>query len=277
MQGFEEIWRWRNINFNCSNAEIYQRNRQILQWCYNKRDGVSNHRRPVCLLNRLFRPKKILKLWVTGLCVGNPPVTGGFPSQTASNAEIVSIWWRHHDLLASMKHIYPHRHVVWFARREDNNILIHHYQYYGCWCPGSSHKHGICSHYIDLVCRKWPEISTKQDVIKWKHFYWPFVRGIHRSPVNSPHKGQWRGALMFSLICVWINDWVISRAAGDLRCLRAHCDVIVMDQHDSLVTHHYLVKYFSDSRISHNWFRWRLEALIAEMKLIMTYSVIWQM
>ena len=37
------------------------------------------------------------------------------------------------------------------------------------------------------------------NVIKWKHFprYWPFVRGIHRSPVNSPHKGQWRGALMF--------------------------------------------------------------------------------
>ena len=45
------------------------------------------------------------------------------------------------------------------------------------------------------------------DVIKWKHFprYWPFVRGIHRSPVNSPHKGQWRGTLIFSLICVWIN------------------------------------------------------------------------
>ena len=43
------------------------------------------------------------------------------------------------------------------------------------------------------------------DVIKWKHFprYWPFVREIHRSPVNFPHKGQWRGALMFSVICVW--------------------------------------------------------------------------
>ena len=41
------------------------------------------------------------------------------------------------------------------------------------------------------------------DVIKWRQFlrYWPFVWGIHRSPVNSPHKGQWRGALMFSLIC----------------------------------------------------------------------------
>ena len=57
------------------------------------------------------------------------------------------------------------------------------------------------------------------DVIKWKHFlrYWPFVRGIHRSTVKSPHKGQWRGALMFSLICVWINGWVNNRAAGDLR------------------------------------------------------------
>ena len=44
---------------------------------------------------------------------------------------------------------------------------------------------------------------THDDVIKWNHFprYWPFVRGIHRSPVNSPHKGQWHGALMFSLIC----------------------------------------------------------------------------
>ena len=57
------------------------------------------------------------------------------------------------------------------------------------------------------------------DVIKWKHFprNWPFVRGIHRSPVNSPHKGQWREALMFSLICVWINDWVNNHGAGDLR------------------------------------------------------------
>ena len=54
------------------------------------------------------------------------------------------------------------------------------------------------------------------------------MRGIHRSPVNSPHKGQWRGALMFSLICVWINDWVNNREAGDLRRYRAHSDAIVM-------------------------------------------------
>ena len=47
-------------------------------------------------------------------------------------------------------------------------------------------------------------------------------------PVNSPHKGQWRGALMFSLICVWINGWVNNREAGDLRRYRAHYDVTVM-------------------------------------------------
>ena len=68
------------------------------------------------------------------------------------------------------------------------------------------------------------------DVIKWKHFprNWPFVRGIHRSPVNSPHKGQWRGALMFTLICARIYGWVNTREAGDLRRYRLHYDVIVM-------------------------------------------------
>ena len=70
------------------------------------------------------------------------------------------------------------------------------------------------------------------DVIKWKHFSrcWPFVRGIHRSLANSPRKGQgqWRGALMFSLICTRINGWVNNREAGDLRRYRGHYDVIVM-------------------------------------------------
>ena len=65
------------------------------------------------------------------------------------------------------------------------------------------------------------------DVIKWKHFprYWPFVWGIHRSPVNSPHKGQWRGALMFTLI--W-HGWVNNRETSDLRRHRAYYDVIIM-------------------------------------------------
>ena len=73
-------------------------------------------------------------------------------------------------------------------------------------------------------------VQIHDDVIKWKHFprYWPFVRGIHRSPVNSPRKGQWRGTLMFSLICVWINGWVNNREAGDLRHYRTHYDVTVV-------------------------------------------------
>ena len=73
-------------------------------------------------------------------------------------------------------------------------------------------------------------ISSHDDVIKWKHFqrYWLFMRGIHRSPVNSPHNGQWRGALMLCLIYACINDWVNNREAGDLRRHRAHYDVIVM-------------------------------------------------
>ena len=48
-------------------------------------------------------------------------------------------------------------------------------------------------------------------------------------PVNSPHKDQWRGTLMFSLICVWINGWVNNREAGDLRRHRGHYDFSVMD------------------------------------------------
>ena len=71
------------------------------------------------------------------------------------------------------------------------------------------------------------------DVIKLKHFsrYWPFVRGIHRSTVNSPQKGQWRGALMLSLMCALINSWVNNGEAGDLRRYRHHYDVIVMVSH----------------------------------------------
>ena len=68
------------------------------------------------------------------------------------------------------------------------------------------------------------------DVIKWKRFprYWPFVWGIHMSSVNSPHRGQWRGALMFSLLCAWINAWENNREAGDLRGNRAYYDVIMI-------------------------------------------------
>ena len=69
-----------------------------LQWRHNKLDGVSDHQPHDCLFSRLFRrrSKKTSKLRVTGRCARNSPVTGKFHAQMVSNAENVSIWWRHH-------------------------------------------------------------------------------------------------------------------------------------------------------------------------------------
>ena len=77
--------------YTCCNA---------LRWRYNELDGFSDHQPHDCFLNSLYgrRSKKTAKLRVTGLCAGNSPVTGEFPAQMASNAENVSIWWRHHVL-----------------------------------------------------------------------------------------------------------------------------------------------------------------------------------
>ena len=90
--------------------------------------------------------------------------------------------------------------------------------------------------FYDLIAQFWPtdQKCYHDDVIKWKYFprYWPFVQGIHRSPVNSHHKGQWHGALVFSLISAWINGWVNNREAGDLGRRRAHYDVTVMVIYD---------------------------------------------
>ena len=137
-----------------------------LQWRHNGCDGVSNHQPHDCLLNRLFRriSKKTSKLHVTGLCEGNSPVTGEFPSQRVSNAENVSIWWRHH--------VVSYWPFVWGV------------------ASGSSQWANIADFLFSL------SMMTSSN---GKHFprYWPFVRGIRRSPVNSPHKGQWRGTQMF--------------------------------------------------------------------------------
>ena len=74
-----------------------------LQRRHNDRYSVSNHQRLDCLLNHLFmcRSKKTSKLRVTGLCKGNIPVSSEIPTQIASNAENVSIWWRHHGTIRS--------------------------------------------------------------------------------------------------------------------------------------------------------------------------------
>ena len=104
-----------------------------------------------------------------------------------------------------------------------------------CISVNSIRLHGIYCTSVSLILKclvayDKPHGWSHDDVIKWKHFprYWPFVRRIHQSQVNSPHKGQCRGAVTFSLICVWINDWVNNREAGNLRRHNGHYDVIVM-------------------------------------------------
>ena len=78
---------------------VSRRLARSLRWRHNGRDSVSNHQPHDCLFNRLFRrrSKETSKRRVTGLCAGNSPGTGEFPAQIASNAENVSIWWRHHE------------------------------------------------------------------------------------------------------------------------------------------------------------------------------------
>ena len=73
----------------------------------------------------------------------------------------------------------------------------------------------ISSHVFTLVrnCNKFTllycQLCFLEDVMKWKHFprYWPFVLEINWLMVNSPHKGQRRGALILFFICTRTNGW----------------------------------------------------------------------
>ena len=95
-------------------------------------------------------------------------------------------------------------------------VTNHLFSPYNFWCTKWSHGSQPPNPIIIPCCislkRKchFDEIVVHDDVIKWEHFprYWPFARGIHPSSVNSHHKGQWREAWMFSLICARKNGWV---------------------------------------------------------------------
>ena len=98
------------------------------------------------------------------------------------------------------------------------------------WCCWSWHISAINYFFLKFRPRQFlPQARSREethdDAINWKHFprYGPFVRRIHRSPMDSPYKGQWRG----SLICTWTNGWTSNGDAGELRRHGAHYDVIV--------------------------------------------------
>ena len=112
----------------------------------------------------------------------------------------------------------------------------------------------------------------------WRHQmetfprYRPFVCGIHRSPVNSPRKSQWRGSLMFSFICAWINGWVNNRNAGDLM---RHCvlyDVIVIGNIDQTYLQHvgYLSRCYMRVGVSITipWWRHQMETFSALLAIV---------
>ena len=148
-----------------------------------------------------------------------------FPNKT-NNAKRVPIPRRYNavliiwDLDATRHTEMYHNDVAGWSRR------IKYWKLNCLWkktCQSSQQKKTSNAGIVGLLC-------VHDDVIKWKHFprYWPFVRGILRLPENSPHKGQWRGVLMFSLVCAWINGWVNNREAGNLRRHRVHYAVTVM-------------------------------------------------
>ena len=117
---------------------IYRENfiKISLQWRHYERDGVSNHQPHNCLLKHLFRrrSKKTSKLRVTGLGEGNSLGSGEFPAQMTSNAENVSIWWRHQTYFANRQTdksvtyvltvtiISSYKCVVWGMSLKENKV-----------------------------------------------------------------------------------------------------------------------------------------------------------
>ena len=173
----------------------------------------------------------------------------------ASNAENVSNWWRHHVITKQSLSIPCHIYNISVMSTNFTKLtgvlyyfvmegyIIHQWSLLLYLNPSMAK---VITSIIKcvVISLNYSQMSTVQlsdqpilntyygsiGLIKWKHFpcYLLFVRGIHGSPVNSPHRGQWRGALMFSLIWAWINRWVNNRETGDWRRHRAHYDVIVM-------------------------------------------------
>ena len=142
------------------------------------------------------------------------------------------VCWRYHSLPLSQRCATYHKHWEWRSfgacsrggfSCEGVDVLR------DCYLRASLiGTRFLCRTFLnEMKCNRY---EYHDDVIKWKHFprYWPFVRGIHWSPVNSLHKEPVTRSFMLYLICAWIKGWVNNREAGDLRRHRAHYDVTVM-------------------------------------------------
>ena len=143
-----------------------------------------------CLLNRLFRrrSKKISKLRVTGLCAGNSPVTGEFPAQMASNAENVSIWWRHH--------VTTHAHVNFCYSRDQSERKT--YIWWTTKWKGNFDKRlklwGEHLFYCNTILKPiWRKILEMRSVITYFS-----TEYCHRSSRKESHELHWFWQRIFS-------------------------------------------------------------------------------
>ena len=181
----------------------------------------------------------------------NPTHTVGSTNNKANNFYETSIHIKSSNPADDRWYLYVSVSIIWIKNKKTLNFRKGCYQclrlfrqysrlentfYLVQWRLSFAISMDIGHHWLLSYCRHPLKGEIHDDVIKWKHFprYRHFVREIHRSAVNFPHKGQWRGALMFYFIYAWINGWVNNRKAGDLRRHRAHYDVIVMTLHINL-------------------------------------------
>ena len=172
-----------------------------LQWRHNGLDSVSNHQPHHCLLSRLFgrRSKKTSKLRVTGLCAGNSPGTGQFPTQMASYAENVSIDDVIMAIVGTNWRCLHEAHLYWASLCGLNSLRLS----VAIWSQGTcsilvqimAWCHPAPSHYLNqywlIISEVWWHLPqgnfswNVQDRYSWYEFEYYYLRLKSRSPEGN--------------------------------------------------------------------------------------------
>ena len=180
--------------------EIITINVVTLQRYNNERDGVANHQPHDCILNHLFghRSKKTSKFRVTGLCEGNSPVTDEFSAQRASNAENVSIWWRHYELrictagidVIQLDYLLQKLRAKLF--RGNKNIYLHFMSFFHIDMIQVVEIHPLVRHELiySTYSISWVPLSWRRKEPRHQQpWYWTSYTKITRSPhVKAYHR-----------------------------------------------------------------------------------------
>ena len=172
---------------------------------------------------------KVLKpLGCDCVAVWKPPFQSVTPQDCTPLCSGRFLWWFNNlanDMLPKYPSLPPTGMVIPgdFPRKIDKVVRVFNLALLSS--PQMSKKSSAVRNFVFTITK-----FTHDEVIKRKHFprYWRFARGIHQSPADSHHKGQWRRSLMASLIFAWTNAWASNRDAGDLRRRRTSYDVTVM-------------------------------------------------